>query len=136
MREEGRDMDTGCRTDKKEYYEKMMEEIGTHPDFGKRNPVDIGIECGYSEDDVMGMIHFLQGLKGKQEMKTEKGEGREKHYFLLRNHNAAYTGFFRRKREKKRDCYIVSVDINTWSAERIKGVEKPVLFQIKGNIYG
>ena len=41
------------------YYE-MMEEISHHKDFGKRNPVDIGIECGYSEDDIMCMIQMLE----------------------------------------------------------------------------
>ena len=41
-------------------YHEMMEEISHHKDFGKRNPVDIGIECGYSEADIMCMIQMLE----------------------------------------------------------------------------
>ena len=44
-----------------EYKEiEMMRKICTHKDFGKRNPVDIGIECGYSEDEVLQMLHKLE----------------------------------------------------------------------------
>lgn len=41
------------------YYQDMMREISNHKDFGKRNPVDIGIECGYSEDEVLQMLQQL-----------------------------------------------------------------------------
>ena len=33
--------------------EQMMRAITEHKDFGKRNPVDIGIECGYSEKELL-----------------------------------------------------------------------------------
>ena len=46
--------------EQKEFYQNMMEEIGNHEDFGKRNPVDIGIDCGYSEEDVTEMIQMCQ----------------------------------------------------------------------------
>ena len=36
----------------KEKYDQMVKEISEHKDFGKRNPVDIGMECGYPEEDV------------------------------------------------------------------------------------
>ena len=39
---------------------EMMRKICSHKDFGKRNPVDIGIECGYSEDEVLQMLHKLE----------------------------------------------------------------------------
>lgn len=41
-------------------YKEMMQKICTHKDFGKRNPVDIGIDCGYSEDDVLQMLRKLE----------------------------------------------------------------------------
>lgn len=39
---------------------EMMRKICSHKDFGKRNPVDIGIECGYSEGDVLEMLRKLE----------------------------------------------------------------------------
>ena len=38
-----------------ESYQKMLSEILEHPKFGSMNPVDIGIECGYSENEVKKM---------------------------------------------------------------------------------
>lgn len=38
------------------FYDAMMKTICTHKDFGKRNPVDIGVECGYSEEEVMKLL--------------------------------------------------------------------------------
>lgn len=40
----------------KEKYDQMIKEISEHKDFGKRNPVDIGVECGYSEEEVMKLL--------------------------------------------------------------------------------
>lgn len=40
-------------------FKEMMRKISDHKDFGKRNPVDIGIECGYSEDEVLQMLQQL-----------------------------------------------------------------------------
>ena len=40
-------------------YEEMMNEISSHKDFGKRNPVDIGIELGYSPENIEKMIEQL-----------------------------------------------------------------------------
>ncbi len=84
-----------------EFYQNMMEEIGGHEDFGKRNPVDIGIDCGYSEEDVMEMIRMIQMY---QNTAQEDGEA-EIYYFMLH------------KQEKR---YIVSVDINDWKMGFVK----------------
>ena len=46
----------------------MMKEISEHKDFGRKNPVDIGTECGYTEEDVLDMIHMLQQKKEKGEI--------------------------------------------------------------------
>lgn len=82
----------------KEFYQNMMEEIGNHKDFGKRNPIDIGIDCGYSEEEVMGMIQMCQN--------TVQVDGEaETYYFMLR-------------KQKKR--YIVSVNINDWKMDIVK----------------
>ena len=44
-----------------EYKEiEMMRKICCHKDFGRRNPVDIGIECGYLEVEVLQMLHKLE----------------------------------------------------------------------------
>lgn len=43
----------------KQQYEKIMQDISQHKDFGKRNPVDIGIELGYSSENIEKMIEQL-----------------------------------------------------------------------------
>lgn len=57
--------------EEREFYESIMQEIRSHQDFWKRNPVDIGIECGYSEDDVMGMIYMCQDIVGAKQTQQE-----------------------------------------------------------------
>lgn len=89
----------------KEFYQNMMEEIGGHEDFGKRNPVDIGIDCGYSEEDVMEMIRMIQMYQSE----VQEGGEPEIYYFMLR------------KQEKR---YIVSVNINNWKIEVVKELGK------------
>lgn len=102
------------------YYEKVMKEIAGHPDFGKRNPVDIGMECGYPEQDVLEMIQFLYDVKGKQQVDGGASE-RTNYYFLLKKSGA---------------FYIVSVNINTWKTKIVRKVtERFVHFQIKGSIF-
>lgn len=63
--------------EEREFYESIMQEIRSHQDFGKRNPVDIGIECGYSEDDVMGMIYMCQDIVGEKQTQQEPIPTRE-----------------------------------------------------------
>lgn len=89
--------------EQKEFYQNMMEEIGSHEDFGKRNPVDIGIDCGYSEDDIMKMIQMCQNRV------QDDGEA-EIYYFMLR---------------RQEERYIVSVNINNWKVEIVKKLDKP-----------
>lgn len=40
--------------------QQMLYAITKHKDFGKKNPVDIGIECGYSEKEVIELIRSLE----------------------------------------------------------------------------
>lgn len=42
-----------------EYYNEILTAISEHKDFGKRNPIDIGIELGYPEEDIMEMIRGI-----------------------------------------------------------------------------
>lgn len=40
-------------------YEDMFKKIAMHTDFNKRNPIDIGIELGYSEEEVNMMFRKM-----------------------------------------------------------------------------
>lgn len=40
--------------------QQILYVITKYKDFGKRNPVDIGIECGYSEKEVIELIRSLE----------------------------------------------------------------------------
>ena len=78
----------GYRDDREQYYLIMMKEISEHKDFGRRNPVDIGLECGYTEEDVLDMIHMLQqdSIVGKsgywRKEKAVDGRDYTKPYYL------------------------------------------------------
>ena len=100
--------------EKKQYYMNIMNAISEHKDFGKRNAVDIGIDCGYTEEDVLGMIEMLRKMQGEEDGKKATGEEKNngnKYYFLL------HQGY-----DEK--AYIVSVDIDTWKVEIVKTVNK------------
>lgn len=100
--------------EKKQYYMNIMKAISEHKDFGKRNPVDIGIDCGYTEEDVLGMIEMLRKMQDEEDGKKATGEEKNngnKYYFLL------HQGY-----DEK--AYIVSVDIDTWKVEIVKTVNK------------
>ena len=91
--------------EQKKYYMTMFEKISAHKDFGKRNPVDIGIERGYTEAEVLGMIQMLKESQcegGQNE--TSKGT----YYFLL---------------ESGSDAIVVLVNIETWTAETVKKID-------------
>lgn len=87
----------------KEKYDQMIKEISEHKDFGKRNPVDIGMECGYPEEDVLEMLKMLSEKVDKKETKREQ----DKYYFMLQRGGKGF---------------IVSVDINTWSVKVVKNI--------------
>lgn len=100
-------------TDEQEkYYTTMAEKISVHPDFGKRNPVDIGRDYGYSEAEVLEMIQMIRDL---QENEQEK-DTRETYYFglMTRFGETAFGG---------KTLHIVSVNINTWETKIVKSFE-------------
>ena len=112
----------GYRDDREQYYLIMMKEISEHKDFGRRNPVDIGLECGYTEEDVLDMIHMLQ-------QKKEKGE-------IYTGNSSDKTGYF--LVWKEREAYIVAVKMRDWKAEviiELKGFERKDKFDIKDHIF-
>lgn len=46
-----------------QYYMDIVKAISEHEDFGRRNPVDLGIECGFTEDDVLRTIERFRPQK-------------------------------------------------------------------------
>ena len=110
------------REDREQYYLAMMKEISEHKDFGRKNPVDIGTECGYTEEDVLDMIHMLQ-------QKKEKGE-------IYTGTSSDKTGYFLVWKEQK--AYIVAVEMQDWKAEvikELKAFERKDKFDIKDHIF-
>ncbi len=100
--------------EKQNDYQAMLKAISAHKDFGKRNPVDIGIECGYTKEDVLDMIQMIQSKKNsvqENESSTKEDKNdREEYYFLFH-------------RGSEEDAYIVSLDINNWSTKIVKVIE-------------
>lgn len=94
---------------KKENYKEMMEKILNHPKFENKNPVDMGLECGYSEMEVKEMIEYAYKVKEKKQP--------EKVYFIVRSE----------------DTYLVSVDTNSFECQIIKKVPWQN-YQINGKI--
>lgn len=45
-----------------EFYKEMFERIAQHEDFNIRNPVDIALEMGYSEEDVKSAFEYMQQI--------------------------------------------------------------------------
>lgn len=113
----------------KQYYMSIIKTISEHEDFGKRNPVDIGIDCGYTEEDVLGMIEMLRAMQEeKDEIKGTSGKNNgDKYYFLLRQ-------------DYDKAC-IVSVEIDSWKVEIVKSIEMRQkelyidTWQIKKNVF-
>lgn len=46
-----------------QYYMDIVKAISEHEDFGQRNPVDLGIECGFMVDDVLRTIERFRPPK-------------------------------------------------------------------------
>lgn len=65
---------------KEKCYKEMLEKLAQHEEVTVRNPVDIAIELGYSEDDVKEAFEYLQ-KKLKVEM-NEASDNQNKGYTL------------------------------------------------------
>lgn len=93
--------------------EQMMRAITEHKDFGERNPIDIGIECGYSEIEILDMIKKISNGQELEKEKNDKKTERTKYYFLIE-------GKFG---EEQKAPWIVSVDIQNWEAKTVKKMD-------------
>lgn len=112
--------------EKKQYYMGIIKTISEHADFGKRNPVDIGIDCGYTEEDVLEMIEMLRAMQEEEDKKrgTEGDKSKQGIYY-----------FFIRKAE---GAFIVRVNRNTWKVEVVEEIadyNEYNRYDIKGNIF-
>lgn len=52
-----------------ELYMELLQRIAQHEDFNMRNPVDIAIELGYSEEDVKAAFEYMQQMMKDEEEK-------------------------------------------------------------------
>ena len=87
--------------------EQMMRAITEHKDFGKRNPVDIGIECGYTEKEILDMIQKISGEQDIEKNKNDEKTERTKYYFLIegkfgeeKKHHGLYRLIFKTGRQR------------------------------------
>lgn len=119
----------------KEKYDLMIKEISEHKDFGKRNPVDIGVECGYSEKVVLEMLKKLSE-KAEDKEKNNNLEAEQKEKGGLKRKKRLYYFFIRKDKKGK---YIVSVNRDNWKVEiieKIKGYDDNWdKYDIRGNIF-
>lgn len=93
-----------------EYYNEILTAISKHKDFGKRNPIDIGIELGYPEEDIMEMIRGIS--EASEEEKPGENSNNNEIYFVV---NLAQTG--------EDDVWVISVNIETWKLKKVKKLE-------------
>lgn len=63
-------MNNKYTAEKIEYFKTVLNEIARHKDYGERNPVDIGIECGYSEEELKELVQWVQ----EEQDEVVKGE--------------------------------------------------------------
>lgn len=93
-----------------EYYNEILTAISEHKDFGKRNPIDIGVELGYPEEDIMEMIRRIS--EASEEEKPGENSNNNEIYFVV---NLAQTG--------EDDVWVISVNIETWKMKKVKKLE-------------
>ena len=100
-------------------YEEMIRKIAAHRDFRKRNPVDIGIDCGYAEEDVVAMIKRIE-----EGSANNRSSGlQNKYYFFIR---------------KDKGAFLASVDTSSWKTKvvkQIEGYDEGDRYDIKQNIF-
>ena len=61
-------------------YMELLQRVAQHEEVGVRNPVDIAIELGYSEDDVKEAFEYLQ--KKLEVVVENNADNHNKSYFL------------------------------------------------------
>ena len=104
-----------------EYYNEILTAISEHKDFGKRNPIDIGIELGYPEEDIMEMI---RGISEEEIEEDIDEDSKPNKYFLVS--------------DDRFGTYILSLNIKNWNIQKVQELEKydevKGMFDIHGNL--
>ena len=62
--------------DKNKKYQNILQKIMKHKDYTKRNPLDIGMELGYTQEDIFEALSIQE---------IEEDEKEQKEYFVLQN---------------------------------------------------
>ena len=83
---------------KENLYNQIIKEIKEHKDCGKRNPVEIGMECGYEQGDIINALSL---------MSAEKDEEKKEH-FILNNGDVIEINLVNRKVKKIDKIYDAS----------------------------
>lgn len=66
----------------RQQYEKIMQDIYRHKDFGQRNPVDIGIELGYPEQDIVEMLQSISEKELIVETQKKANKDKKEHQII------------------------------------------------------
>lgn len=107
----------------KELNEEILDSITTHKDFGKMNPVDIGVQCGYKETDIEKAIESSCSAENR----CIDGN-QDKYYFVFSDDE---TGYYTNGRTE-----IVEFDLHNRSVSVVKYFdEKNCTVKIRGTTY-
>lgn len=82
-------------------YGKIIEDIASHKDLGRRSSLAIGMECGYPQEKVQEAIKMGQLIGGCP--------GQERYYYFIWKKNG--------------QDYIVCLDTESWSASSLKKID-------------
>lgn len=74
--------------DDQDKYREILQKVMGHKDFGTRNPLDIGMELGYTQDEIFRVLS-IQG--------TEDSVQEQKEYFVLHNGYVVSVNLINRK---------------------------------------
>lgn len=86
-----------------EYYLHILEEITNHADFQKKNPVDIGLECGYQEKEVEKAILMCYSIKQDYSNKEDI------YYFVSKRGETS--------------IQVGKIDVVNWTVEYLKDIK-------------
>lgn len=68
--------------ERENYFRDILNEIAYQEAFGKRNPVDVGMDCGYSEEDIIELLQWLWINEGKgREVRKDLGKPEPWNFF-------------------------------------------------------
>ena len=111
-------------------YKEILQAISFHKDFGKRNPIDIGIELGYSQQEVEEMIQIISEEIHKEEIFILKNDPEKNTNSQSDEDSSTYHFSYRdiNINSKEVRLYYDGKDINKRAADIIGLNESNVLF--------